>query len=654
MAAVGNAVRRARAGLQDPNRPIGSFLFLGPTGVGKTELCKALAEFLFDDEQAMVRIDMSEYMEKHAVARLIGAPPGYVGYEEGGALTEAVRRRPYQVILFDEVEKAHPDVFNVLLQVLDDGRLTDGQGRTVDFRNTMIVLTSNLGSEYLASLGPRTSRPSAAREQVMAVVRASFRPEFLNRLDEIILFHRLGREQMKGIVEIQLGRLAGAARRAQDQRSSSPTPPSAGSPRPATIRSTARGRSSGRSRSSLQDPLARMILEGRIRDGDRVQRRCRRERSSDQRRRRPARRLRGAPGPGRGRGACPEPSHRSAWRRRLLVLTWPDEDRKSHRRDAPAHRAGAGHRDRAGQGGHPRKHQGDGVDCRRRPTHGHELQARLAARGNHECLLQVAAGRGEPRRPGTRRCYTDARGRTGSRLLSSDGGAHRQGHRQGAGYTPQLAARYLPHRKRLKLEVLPICMTIHVGEKEEGSGVSIASRLGRPERMCMRSPRWRSRCRISDRSGREVSMARVPRSMPSASFSPSTDGKGGKLHGVERLGTAILVAGALALVTAQPARAGETNVAVAANFTDAANEIAAAFKEKTGHEAILSFGSTGQFYTQITQDAPFEVFLAADDERPDESGRRGARRSGQPVHLRDRQARALEQGPGPRAGRGRP
>ena len=206
IAAVANAVRRARAGLQDPHRPIGSFLFLGPTGVGKTELCKALAEFLFDDEHAMVRIDMSEYMEKHAVARLIGAPPGYVGYEEGGSLTEAVRRRPYQVILFDEVEKAHSDVFNILLQVLDDGRLTDGQGHTVDFRNTIIVLTSNLGSEYLATL--LEGQPAeAAREQVMEVVRRSFRPEFLNRLDEIILFNRLGRNEMKRIVDIQLQHL---------------------------------------------------------------------------------------------------------------------------------------------------------------------------------------------------------------------------------------------------------------------------------------------------------------------------------------------------------------------------------------------------------------------------------------------------------------
>ena len=204
--AVSNAIRRARAGLQDPNRPIGSFLFLGPTGVGKTELTKALAGFLFDDEGALIRIDMSEYMEKHSVARLIGAPPGYVGYDEGGALTEAVRRRPYQVILFDEVEKAHPDVFNVLLQVLDDGRLTDGQGRTVDFRNTLIVLTSNLGSDALANL-PDGADIETARPHVMEAVRTAFRLEFLNRLDEILLFRRLSRDDMKGIVEIQLRHL---------------------------------------------------------------------------------------------------------------------------------------------------------------------------------------------------------------------------------------------------------------------------------------------------------------------------------------------------------------------------------------------------------------------------------------------------------------
>ncbi|MBX9465466.1 MAG: ATP-dependent chaperone ClpB [Aquamicrobium sp.] len=204
--AVSKAVRRARAGLQDPNRPIGSFMFLGPTGVGKTELTKALANFLFDDESAMVRIDMSEFMEKHSVARLIGAPPGYVGYEEGGALTEAVRRRPYQVILFDEIEKAHPDVFNVLLQVLDDGRLTDGQGRTVDFRNTLIIMTSNLGAEFLVSLGENED-VDKVRDEVMGVVRASFRPEFLNRVDEVILFHRLRRQDMGQIVAIQLKRL---------------------------------------------------------------------------------------------------------------------------------------------------------------------------------------------------------------------------------------------------------------------------------------------------------------------------------------------------------------------------------------------------------------------------------------------------------------
>lgn len=204
--AVSTAVRRARAGLQDPNRPMGSFMFLGPTGVGKTELTKALAAFLFDDEHALVRIDMSEFMEKHSVSRLIGAPPGYVGYDEGGVLTEAVRRRPYQVVLFDEIEKAHPDVFNVLLQVLDDGRLTDGQGRTVDFRNTLIIMTSNLGSEYLVSLG-EDQDVDVVREQVMNVVRSHFRPEFLNRIDEIILFHRLKRENMGAIVDIQMDRL---------------------------------------------------------------------------------------------------------------------------------------------------------------------------------------------------------------------------------------------------------------------------------------------------------------------------------------------------------------------------------------------------------------------------------------------------------------
>lgn len=204
--AVSTAIRRARAGLQDPHRPIGSFMFLGPTGVGKTELTKALASYMFDDETAMVRIDMSEYMEKHSVARLIGAPPGYIGYEEGGALTEAVRRRPYQVILFDEIEKAHPDVFNVLLQVLDDGRLTDGQGRAVDFRNTLIIMTSNLGAEYLVNQAEGHDSDEV-REEVMGVVRSHFRPEFLNRIDEIILFHRLKRNQMGTIVDIQMKRL---------------------------------------------------------------------------------------------------------------------------------------------------------------------------------------------------------------------------------------------------------------------------------------------------------------------------------------------------------------------------------------------------------------------------------------------------------------
>jgi ATP-dependent Clp protease ATP-binding subunit ClpB len=266
--AVATAVRRARAGLQDPNRPIGSFMFLGPTGVGKTELTKALAAFLFDDEQALIRIDMSEYMEKHSVARLIGAPPGYVGYDEGGALTEAVRRRPYQVVLFDEIEKAHPDVFNVLLQVLDDGRLTDGQGHTVDFRNTLIVMTSNLGAEYLVNQ-PEGQDTDAVKNQVMEVVRASFRPEFLNRVDEIILFHRLKREQMGRIVDIQMARLQ---KLLEDRK--------------ITIALDAKGREWLAEKGyepaygarplkrviqkSVQDPLAELILSGKIKDGDRV------------------------------------------------------------------------------------------------------------------------------------------------------------------------------------------------------------------------------------------------------------------------------------------------------------------------------------------------------------------------------------------------
>src|SRR5207249_1444553 len=215
--AVSNAVRRSRAGIQDPKRPMGSFIFLGPTGVGKTELARALAEFLFDDEQAMVRIDMSEYMEKHAVARLIGAPPGYVGYEEGGQLTEAVRRRPYTVILLDEIEKAHPDVLNVLLQLLDDGRLTDGKGRTVDFKNTVVIMTSNLGSQYLAdsAIGSRREITEGVRREVMEALRAHFRPEFLNRVDEIIFFHALNEDHLKQIVEIQI---AGLLKRLEERK----------------------------------------------------------------------------------------------------------------------------------------------------------------------------------------------------------------------------------------------------------------------------------------------------------------------------------------------------------------------------------------------------------------------------------------------------
>jgi ATP-dependent Clp protease ATP-binding subunit ClpB len=266
--AVSTAVRRARAGLQDPNRPIGSFMFLGPTGVGKTELTKALAEFLFDDESALIRIDMSEYMEKHAVARLIGAPPGYVGYEEGGALTEAVRRRPYQVVLFDEIEKAHPDVFNVLLQVLDDGRLTDGQGHTVDFRNTLIVMTSNLGSEFLANQ-PEGQDTEAVRDQVMAVVRASFRPEFLNRIDEIILFHRLKRAEMTKIVDIQMARLR---KLLEDRKITIVLEPSARDWLAEKGWDPAYGARPLKRviQKLVQDPLAELILSGRIKDGEKV------------------------------------------------------------------------------------------------------------------------------------------------------------------------------------------------------------------------------------------------------------------------------------------------------------------------------------------------------------------------------------------------
>ena len=266
--AVATAVRRSRAGLQDPNRPMGSFMFLGPTGVGKTELTKALAEYLFDDETAMVRLDMSEYMEKHSVSRLIGAPPGYVGYDEGGALTEAVRRRPYQVVLFDEIEKAHPDVFNVLLQVLDDGRLTDGQGRTVDFRNTLIIMTSNLGSEFLVNQ-PEGEDTGAVREQVMGMVRAHFRPEFLNRVDEIILFHRLQKSEMGRIVEIQFARLQKLLEdrkivltldaAARDWLAEKGWDPAYGArPLKRVIQRY------------VQDPLAEMILAGDVKDGDRV------------------------------------------------------------------------------------------------------------------------------------------------------------------------------------------------------------------------------------------------------------------------------------------------------------------------------------------------------------------------------------------------
>jgi ATP-dependent Clp protease ATP-binding subunit ClpB len=266
--AVSTAVRRARAGLQDPHRPIGSFMFLGPTGVGKTELTKALAEYLFDDENALVRIDMSEYMEKHAVARLIGAPPGYVGYEEGGALTEAVRRRPYQVILFDEIEKAHPDVFNVLLQVLDDGRLTDGQGHTVDFRNTLIIMTSNLGAEFLVNQ-PEGEDTDTVRDQVMTLVRAAFRPEFLNRVDEIILFHRLKKADMGSIVDIQVARVQRLLDErkialvldpgARDWLAEKGWDPAYGArPLKRVIQK------------SVQDPLAEMILAGRIKDGESV------------------------------------------------------------------------------------------------------------------------------------------------------------------------------------------------------------------------------------------------------------------------------------------------------------------------------------------------------------------------------------------------
>jgi ATP-dependent Clp protease ATP-binding subunit ClpB len=275
--AVANAIRRARAGLQDPNRPLGSFIFLGPTGVGKTELARALAEFLFDDEQAMTRIDMSEYQEKHTVSRLLGAPPGYVGYEEAGQLTEAVRRRPYAVVLFDEIEKAHPEVLNVLLQLLDDGRLTDGKGRTVDFKNTVVIMTSNLGSQYLFETMGRAEGlgqgapaiDEGTRRQVMDTLRAHFRPEFLNRIDEIIFFHPLGREHMKRIIEIQVNALMKrlAERKinvqlteaAKDELVREGYDPTYGA-RP--LKRTIQRR--------VLDPLAIRVLEGDFREGDTV------------------------------------------------------------------------------------------------------------------------------------------------------------------------------------------------------------------------------------------------------------------------------------------------------------------------------------------------------------------------------------------------
>ena len=265
--AVANAVRRSRAGLQDPNRPVGSFIFLGPTGVGKTETARALAEFLFDDEQAMVRIDMSEYMEKHAVARLIGAPPGYVGFEEGGQLTEAIRRRPYSVILFDEIEKAHPDVFNILLQILDDGRLTDSQGRTVDFRNTVIIMTSNIGSQWILETG--TSDWALVETQVTGALRQHFRPEFLNRVDDIVIFRPLGEAQIATIVDLQLVRMATllaekkitltVTDEAKQLLATEGYDPAFGArPLKRTIQRM------------VQNPLAMALLEGKFKDGDAI------------------------------------------------------------------------------------------------------------------------------------------------------------------------------------------------------------------------------------------------------------------------------------------------------------------------------------------------------------------------------------------------
>jgi ATP-dependent Clp protease ATP-binding subunit ClpB len=271
VSAVAAAVRRSRAGLSDPDRPLGSFIFLGPTGVGKTELARALAQFLFDDEQAMVRLDMSEYMEKFSVQRLIGAPPGYVGYEEGGQLTEAVRRRPYSVILFDEIEKAHPDVFNVLLQILEDGRLTDGQGRTVDFKNAVVIMTSNIGSQFLAELSEKEARDTLSemevKEKVLDALKQNFRPEFLNRVDEVIIFHRLAKEELAKIVDIQVRHLA---KRLEDRKITIELTPKAKALVMKEGYDPAFGaRPIKRTLQRLvQDPLAKKVIQGEFGEGD--------------------------------------------------------------------------------------------------------------------------------------------------------------------------------------------------------------------------------------------------------------------------------------------------------------------------------------------------------------------------------------------------